>query len=424
MEQRGRNMAKIAVIGGGAAGMLAAGRAAQRGHTVHLYEKNNRLGKKILITGKGRCNVTNDGDLDVFLDHIPGNPYFMYSAFYRFDNQALRKLLLEMGLETKVERGNRVFPVTDRSQDVVRALEKYLRQNHVLLHLESPVERIWVKDGRAAGIVLQNQKELAFDAVIVATRGLSYPATGSTGDGYRMAKAVGHTITKLYPSLVPLRTAESWCRELMGLSLRNIAIRICDEMGKTVYQDFGELLFTHFGVSGPVILSASRHILTQTEKGYRLWIDLKPALEEKQLDQRLLRDFEKYSNKDFRNALGDLLPQKMIPVIIALSGIAPDKKVNHVTKEERRTLLRLLKGLPLTIIGTTGYAEAVVTSGGICVDGIDPSTMESKRVKALYFAGEVLDVDAYTGGFNLQIAFSTGFVAGDSVCGQEKGGLA
>lgn len=424
MEQRGRNMAKIAVIGGGAAGMLAAGRAAQRGHTVHLYEKNNRLGKKILITGKGRCNVTNDGDLDVFLDHIPGNPYFMYSAFYRFDNQALRKLLLEMGLETKVERGNRVFPVTDRSQDVVRALEKYLRQNHVLLHLESPVERIWVKDGRAAGIVLQNQKELAFDAVIVATGGLSYPATGSTGDGYRMAKAVGHTITKLYPSLVPLRTAESWCRELMGLSLRNIAIRICDEMGKTVYQDFGELLFTHFGVSGPVILSASRHILTQTEKGYRLWIDLKPALEEKQLDQQLLRDFEKYSNKDFRNALGDLLPQKMIPVIIALSGIAPDKKVNHVTKEERRTLLRLLKGLPLTIIGTTGYAEAVVTSGGICVDEIDPSTMESKRVKALYFAGEVLDVDAYTGGFNLQIAFSTGFVAGDSVCGQEKGGLA
>ena len=424
MEQRGRNMAKIAVIGGGAAGMLAAGRAAQRGHTVHLYEKNNRLGKKILITGKGRCNVTNDGDLDVFLDHIPGNPYFMYSAFYRFDNQALRKLLLEMGLETKVERGNRVFPVTDRSQDVVRALEKYLRQNHVLLHLESPVERICVKDGGAAGIVLQNQKELAFDAVIVATGGLSYPATGSTGDGYRMAKAVGHTITKLYPSLVPLRTAESWCRELMGLSLRNIAIRICDEMGKTVYQDFGELLFTHFGVSGPVILSASRHILTQTEKGYRLWIDLKPALEEKQLDQRLLRDFEKYSNKDFRNALGDLLPQKMIPVIIALSGIAPDKKVNHVTKEERRTLLRLLKGLPLTIIGTTGYAEAVVTSGGICVDEIDPSTMESKRVKALYFAGEVLDVDAYTGGFNLQIAFSTGFVAGDSVCGQEKGGLA
>lgn len=409
-------MAKIAVIGGGAAGMLAAGRAAQRGHEVHLFEKNNRLGKKILITGKGRCNVTNDGDLDTFLDNIPGNPYFMYSVFYRFDNQALRQLLLDMGLETKVERGNRVFPVTDRSLDVVQALEKYMRQNKVALHLESQVEHVVMKEGKVTGIRLKNQKELPFDAVIVTTGGLSYPNTGSTGDGYRMAKAAGHTVTKLYPSLVPLKTSESWCQELMGLSLRNIAIRICNEKGKTVYEDFGEMLFTHFGVSGPVILSASRHILTDTEKGFHLYIDLKPALDEKQLDHRLLRDFEKYSNKDFRNALGDLLPQKLIPVIISLSGIDPEKKVNGITKEERKQLLHLLKALPLTIIGVTGYNEAVVTSGGICVDEIDPSTMESKLVKNLYFAGEVLDVDAYTGGFNLQIAFSTGYTAGDSVC--------
>lgn len=409
-------MAKIAVIGAGAAGMLAAGRAAQRGHDVHLYEKNNRLGKKILITGKGRCNVTNNGDLDDFLDHIPGNPYFLYSAFYRFDNQALRALLSEMGLETKVERGNRVFPVTDRSQDVVQALERYLLQNKVSLHLESQVERIKIQDGKAVGIVLKNKKDLDFDAVIVTTGGLSYPSTGSTGDGYRMAKAAGHTVTKLYPSLVPLKTAEKWTADIMGLSLKNIAIRICNEKNKTVYEDFGELLFTHFGVSGPVILSASRHILTESEKGYHLFIDLKPALDTKQLDQRLLRDFEKYSNRNFGNALGDLLPQKLIPVVLMLSGIDPEKKVNLVTKEERKTLLHLLKGLPLTIVGVTGYQEAVVTSGGICVDEIDPSTMQSKLVEGLYFAGEVLDLDAYTGGFNLQIAFSTGYTAGDSVC--------
>lgn len=409
------NMAKIAVIGGGAAGMLAAGRAAQRGHEVHLYEKNNRLGKKILITGKGRCNVTNDADLDTFLDNIPGNPYFLYSAWYRFDNQALRALLRSLGVETKVERGQRVFPISDRSQDIVQALERYLHKNHVALHLESPVEKLLCENSKIQGIVLKNKKEIYFDAVIVATGGLSYPATGSTGDGYRMAKEVGHHVTKLYPSLVPLKTAEDWTQEVMGLSLRNVAIRICNQAGKTVYEDFGEMLFTHFGVSGPMILSASRHILTETEKGYRLYIDLKPALDEKQLDQRLLRDFQKYSNRDFRNALGDLLPQKLIPIVLRLSEIVPEKKVNLITKEERKRLLHLIKGLPLTIVGVTGYHEAVVTAGGICVDEIDPSTMESKFVKGLYFVGEVLDLDAYTGGFNLQIAFSTGYAAGDSV---------
>lgn len=421
MEKGERNKMKTAVIGAGAAGLLAAGRAAQRGHEVHLFEKNNRIGKKILITGKGRCNVTNNGDIDDFLDNIPGNPYFMYSSFYRFDNQALRALLQELGLETKVERGNRVFPVSDRSQDVVNALEKYLRKNKVFMHLQSNVEEIVMEDNKIKGLVLQNGTKWDFDAVIVATGGLSYPNTGSTGDGYRMAKVAGHTVTKLYPSLVPLKVAEDWCKELMGLSLRNIAIHIYNEKGKSVYEDFGELLFTHFGVSGPVILSASRHILKDTEKGYRLTIDLKPALDEKMLDQRLLRDFEKYSNKDFRNALGDLLPQKLIPVMVELSKISPDKKVNLITKEERKTLLHLIKALPLTITGVTGYNEAVVTSGGICVDEIDPATMESKLVKGLYFAGEVLDVDAYTGGFNLQIAFSTGYAAGDSV-GSENGG--
>ena len=413
-------MAKIAVIGGGAAGMLAAGRAAQRGHEVHLFERNNRLGKKILITGKGRCNVTNHGDLDTFLDNIPGNPYFMYSAFYRFDNQALCQLLLEMGLETKVERGNRVFPVTDRSLDVVLALESYMRKNGVHLHLETRVEKILEERGVVKGIRLKNKKDLPFDGVIVATGGLSYPTTGSTGDGYAMAKAAGHTVTKLYPSLVPLKVKEKWCQDLMGLSLRNIAITIANEKGKAVYKDFGELLFTHFGVSGPVILSASRHILKDAEKGYTLTIDLKPAMEEKTLDARLLRDFEKYSKKDFRNALGDLLPQKLIPVIVSLSGIPAEKKVNNITKEERKNLLHLLKGLSLTITGVTGYGEAVVTSGGVCVDEIDPATMESRFVKNLHFAGEVLDVDAYTGGFNLQIAFSTGYTAGD--CIWEEGG--
>ena len=354
-------MAKIAVIGGGAAGMLAAGRAAQRGHEVHLFEKNNRLGKKILITGKGRCNVTNDGDLDAFLDNIPGNPYFMYSAFYRFDNQALRQLLLDMGLETKVERGNRVFPVTDRSLDVVQALEKYMRQNKVALHLESQVEHVVMKEGKVTGIRLKNQKELPFDAVIVTTGGLSYPNTGSTGDGYRMAKAAGHTVTKLYPSLVPLKTAESWCQELMGLSLRNIAIRICNEKGKTVYEDFGEMLFTHFGISGPVVLSASSYIGRYQGKELKFIIDLKPALNKEQLDHRVLKDFNKTLNKDFVNSLDHLLPKKLIPVMIGLSDISPEKKVNEISREERKAFGSLIKELPMTVTGTRSFAEAIIT---------------------------------------------------------------
>lgn len=407
---------KIIVVGAGAAGLMAAGRAAEKGHEVHLYEKNNRIGKKILITGKGRCNVTNDSDVDGLLDNIPGNPYFLYSAFYQLDSFGLQEFFKNLGLELKVERGKRVFPVSDRSLDVVLALEKYIKKNKVKLHLESPVESVLIADGAAAGIRLQNGREEKADGVIVCTGGLSYPGTGSTGDGYRFAKAAGHHVTKLYPSLVPLKTAEDWCHELMGLSLKNIEITIKNKKGKKVYSDFGEMLFTHFGVSGPVILSASRHIILTIEEGYTLYIDLKPAMDEKKLDARLLRDFEKYANKDFANALDDLLPQKLIPVIIRLAEIDPRKKVNSITKEERKRLVGLLKALPLTITGVTGYHEAVVTCGGIETDEIDPSTMESKLVKHLHFAGEVLDVDAYTGGFNLQIAFSTGYTAGEFIC--------
>lgn len=407
---------KVIVVGAGAAGLMAAGRAAEKGHEVHLYEKNNRIGKKILITGKGRCNVTNDSDVEGLLDNIPGNPYFMYSAFYKLDSFGTQEFFKNLGLELKVERGKRVFPVSDRSLDVVLALEKYIKQNKVKLHLESPVDSILIEDGQAAGIRLKNGKEEKADGVIVCTGGLSYPGTGSTGDGYRFAKAAGHHVTKLYPSLVPLKTAENWCHELMGLSLKNIEITIKNNKGKKVYTDFGEMLFTHFGVSGPVILSASRHIILTIEEGYKLYIDMKPAMDEKKLDARLLRDFEKFANKDFINSLDELLPQKLIPVIVELAEIDPRKKVNSITKEERKRLVGLLKALPLTITGVTGYNEAVVTCGGIETDEIDPSTMESKLVKNLHFAGEVLDVDAYTGGFNLQIAFSTGYTAGEFVC--------
>ena len=407
---------KVIVVGAGAAGLMAAGRAAEKGHEVHLYEKNNRIGKKILITGKGRCNVTNDSDVEGLLDNIPGNPYFMYSAFYQLDSFGLQEFFRNLGLELKVERGKRVFPVSDRSLDVVLALEKYVKQNKVKLHLESPVDSILIEDGKAAGIRLKNGKEEKADGVIICTGGLSYPGTGSTGVGYRFAKAAGHHVTKLYPSLVPLKTAEDWCHELMGLSLKNIEITVKNNKGKKVYTDFGEMLFTHFGVSGPVILSASRHIILTIEEGYKLYIDLKPAMDEKKLDARILRDFEKFANKDFVNSLDELLPQKLIPVIVQLAEIDPRKKVNSITKEERKRLLGLIKALPLTITGVTGYNEAVVTCGGIETDEIDPSTMESKLVKNLHFAGEVLDVDAYTGGFNLQIAFSTGYTAGEFVC--------
>lgn len=412
-------MSKIIVIGGGAAGIFAAGKAAENGHEVHIYEKNNKLGKKIYITGKGRCNITNDSDVDNFLNNIPGNPYFLYSAFYTFDSQKTIEFFNSLGVKTKVERGNRVFPVSDKASDVVAALEKYMTKMKVKLHLETPIKSLIVECGIVKGIITSRGEKVMADGVIVTTGGLSYPGTGSTGDGYNFAKDCGHHVTPLYPSLVPLKAKEKWCADLMGLSLKNIKIVIKNSNGKEMYEDFGEMLFTHYGVSGPVILSASRHLLGKFNDGVMLSIDLKPALDYKELDNRILRDFEKYINKNFANALDDLLPQKMIPVIIELSGIAKDKKVHDITKEERKALVELLKSLTLNITGTSGYNEAVITSGGVDVDEINPSTMESKIVKNLYFAGEVLDLDAYTGGFNLQIAFSTGYVAGNNVCTEE-----
>lgn len=408
-------MSEVIVIGGGAAGLMAAGIAAKNGHNVHLYEKNDRLGKKIYITGKGRCNVTNVGDIDNFMDNIPGNPYFMYSSFYNLDSYKTIEFFNALGVETVVERGGRVFPKSQQAKDIVKALEKFIKKQGVKIHLNSNVSDILVDNNNIKGIILENGKELSANSVIIATGGLSYPGTGSTGDGYRFAKKVGHKVTKLYPSLVPLRCEENWCAEIMGLSLKNIAITIKDNKNKKIYTDFGEMLFTHFGVSGPVILSASRHLLGKFEEKCELFIDLKPALDEKTLDTRLLRDFEKFKNKNFKNSLDELLPQKLIPIIIRLSTIPESKKINEITKEERKKLVNLVKNLKLTITGTAGYNHAVVTSGGIDIDEINPSTMESKFIRNLYFAGELIDVDAYTGGYNLQIAFSTGYVAGSSI---------
>ena len=388
---------KVAVIGAGAAGMLAAGHAGELGHSVDIFEKNNIVGKKIRITGKGRCNITNASDCEEHIENTPGNPYFMYSALYKFPPDKMIELVESLGVPTKVERGKRVFPVSDKAADVSEALKKYMKKNGVKLHLEKGVKDIITENNKIKSIVTDDGKELDFDAVIVATGGLSYPTTGSTGDGYKFAKKAGHSVSKLMPSLVPLKSDDWICPELMGLSLKNSAIVIKNGKGKTIYKDFGEMLFTHFGVSGP------------------MYIDMKPALDMKALDNRLLRDFEKYINKDLRNALNDILPQKMIPVIIRLSGIDETKKIHDITKEERKRMEELIKGLPVHITGTAGFDMAVVTSGGVNTDEIDPSTMESRKIKGLFFAGEVIDVDAYTGGFNLQIAFSTGYTAAEGL---------
>lgn len=406
---------KVAVIGAGAAGMLAAGHAGELGHSVDIFEKNNIVGKKIRITGKGRCNITNASDCEEHIENTPGNPYFMYSALYKFPPDKMIELVESLGVPTKVERGKRVFPISDKAADVSEALKKYMKKNGVKLHLEKGVKDIIIENDKIKGIVTDDGKEFDFDAVIVATGGLSYPATGSTGDGYKFAKKAGHSVSKLMPSLVPLKSDDWICPELMGLSLKNSAIVIKNEKGKTIYKDFGEMLFTHFGVSGPMVLSASRHLLGRFNENITMYIDMKPALDMKALDNRLLRDFEKYINKDLRNALNDILPQKMIPVIIRLSGIDETKKIHDITKEERKRMEELIKGLPVHITGTAGFDMAVVTSGGVNTDEIDPSTMESRKIKGLFFAGEVIDVDAYTGGFNLQIAFSTGYTAAEGL---------
>ena len=403
---------RVIVIGAGAAGLMAAGKAAERGRDVLLLEKNDRVGKKLLISGKGRCNITNNTDIDGLIQNIPGNGNFLYSSFYTFSNVDLIELLNNEGLETKVERGGRVFPVSDRAQDVVHILQRLAEKRGAKIQLNASVDRIEVKDGRVTGVRLKDGSFIEGSAVVLATGGASYPGTGSTGDGYAMAQKLGHRITPLRPSLVPLLTAEKWISELMGLSLKNISITILDKKGRKIFYDFGEMLFTHFGVSGPLILSCSRHILNYDYKDVKLVIDLKPALDEETLDARLQRDFEKFSRKQFKNSLDELLPQKMIPVVIMLAQIPEDKPVNQITKTERRELAKLLKAFTLEITGSRPISEAIVTVGGVCTDEINPSTMESKLVKGLYLAGEVIDVDAYTGGFNLTIAFSTGYTAG------------
>lgn len=405
---------RIVVIGGGAAGMMAAISAAEGGASVTLLEPNERLGKKLNITGKGRCNVTNDSDMAGLLANVPRNGKFLYSAFSRFDGRDAMTFFEGLGVPLKVERGGRVFPVSDRSFDISAALERRLRALRVtVLRRRALSVRT---DGGAVSGVETDEGELPAEAVILATGGVSYPATGSTGDGHRMAAQAGHTVTPLSGSLVPLEGVVAPgipCGRLQGLSLRNVGLSVF-ESGKKIYTDFGELLFTHFGVSGPLVLSASAHMRRFDKKTYRLEIDLKPALDAAQLDRRLLSDFAKYANHDFRNALDDLLPQKLIPVVVALSGVPEREKVHDLTREQRQALAQILKHFPVEITGPRPAADAIVTSGGVKVSEIDPNTMESKLVKGLYFAGELIDTDAYTGGFNLQIAWATGRAAGQA----------
>lgn len=408
-------MSKVIVIGGGPAGMMAAYAASCQGHAVTVLEQNEKLGKKLFITGKGRCNITNAGDMDNLLANVMSNRKFLYSAFYTFDNEQVLSFFENQGLRTKVERGNRVFPLSDHSSDVIAALSRALKSQNVDIRLHTKVQSLLIRDEAACGVVLSDGKTVEADDVIVATGGISYPSTGSTGDGYRMAKESGHALVECTPSLVPFETKEDWVKDLQGLSLRNVTVSIYHGK-KKLYEDFGEMLFTHFGVSGPLVLSASGMIKpVQFKQELCMYIDLKPALDAEQLDKRILREFDAAMNKQLKNVIGSLMPAKMIPVVIRLSGIDPDKKVNEVSREERQHLVQLLKRLPLTINGLRGWNEAIITKGGVSVKDINPSTMESKKVSHLFFCGEVLDLDALTGGYNLQIAWSTGYLAGISV---------
>lgn len=408
-------MSNVIVIGGGPAGMMAAYAAASVGHKVTLLEQNEKLGKKLYITGKGRCNITNASDMDNLFANVMSNRKFLYSAFYTFDNEQVIAFFENQGLHTKVERGNRVFPVSDHSSDVIAALSRALKKKNVDVQLHTKVQSLIIRDDEACGVTLSSGRTLDADNVIVATGGISYPSTGATGDGYRMAEESGHKLVKSTPSLVPFETKEDWVKELQGLSLRNVTVSVYNGK-KKLYEDFGEMLFTHFGVSGPLILSASGMIkATQFEQELDMFVDLKPALDTEQLDKRILREFDAAMNKQFKNVIGSLLPAKMVPVIIRLSEIDPDKKVNEVSREERQRLVGLLKKLPMTITGLRGWNEAIITKGGVSVKDINPSTMESRKVSHLYFCGEVLDLDALTGGYNLQIAWSTGYLAGISV---------
>lgn len=436
-------MSRVLVVGGGAAGMMAALAAAGKGHRVTLFEKNEKLGKKIYITGKGRCNVTNACEPQELFDNVVSNSKFLYSAFYGFDNNAVQQFFETHGCPLKTERGNRVFPISDHSSDVIRALSGALEKAGVEICLHTPVKKLLTEKAgeegslRIKGVKLLSGEEAKGDAVVLACGGLSYQATGSTGDGYRMAQETGHTLVSCKPSLVPFHIKEEWCRQLQGLALKNVNASLYIE-GKEIYEGFGEMLFTHFGVSGPLILSASSYYQTAAEKLRRkkekqagktgktaenmgreapalLKLDLKPALSAEQLDKRILRDFEDNKNKQFKNAVDGLFPARLVPVMIQLSGINPEKKVHEITREERKFFIECIKGLTLTVTGTRGFEEAIITRGGIKVKEVNPSTMESKLVSGLYLAGEMLDLDALTGGFNLQIAWSTGHLAGASI---------
>lgn len=408
-------MKKTVVIGAGPAGMMAALAAAQKKQSVVLLEQNEKPGKKLFITGKGRCNITNAGDMDALLEHVVTNRKFLYSAFYAFDNFRVIDFFETHGVKTKTERGNRVFPFSDHSSDVISALQRALKQAGVRMRLKTKVRELCVGEGKVCGVLLETGETLFADAVIVATGGCSYPQTGSSGDGYRMAEACGHTIVQTEPALVPLTAKEAYVKALQGLSLKNVKATIRHD-ARILFEEFGEMLFTHFGVSGPLMLSASSIVGQKLQKQpLALTIDLKPALTEKQLDLRILRDFEQNQNRQFQNAIQGLLPAKLRPVIVELSQIPPDRRVHAITKEERGRLIALLKAFPLTLEGTRGFEEAIVTRGGISTKDVNPSTMESRRIKGLFFAGEALDVDALTGGYNLQIAWSTGYLAGSSI---------
>lgn len=412
---------KVIIIGGGPAGIISAISSARNGNNVILIEKNNSLGKKLLITGKGRCNITSSININDFIKNIPGNGKFLYSAFQNFTNIDIINLIEKNGVKVKEERGNRIFPITDNSKDVLKSFEKELNKyKNIKIKLNTKVKEVLEENREVKGVLLESGEKLFASKVIIATGGKSYPITGSTGDGYKMASKLGHTVEKIRGSLVPLTADKILCQSMQGLSLRNVKIQIKDtEKNKKIYEDFGEMLFTHFGVSGPIILSASAHLLRYKnidkllkENKIKLIIDLKPALSYEELDKRILRDFENFKNKEFKNSLFELLPKKIINPIINLSNINENKKVNEITKEERKILVNLIKSLEINIDGFRPVEEAIVTAGGIPIKEINPKTMESKLIKGLYFAGEIIDVDAYTGGFNLQIAYSTGYTAG------------
>lgn len=405
-------MSTVIVIGGGPAGMMAA-IAASKKHNTILIEKNEKLGKKLYITGKGRCNVTNAKDINDFFDYIPGNSTFLYSALYTFTNEDTINFFENLDVKLKVERGDRVFPKSDKSSDIISALEKTLRKNNVDIKLNTKVKKFVFENNVINAVQLEDGSIVEGDNFILCTGGISYPQTGSTGEGFKIAQDLGHNITKLIPSLVPIEIEEDWIKDLQGLSLKNVELTIKDNKNKNLYRDFGEMLFTHFGISGPIVLSASR-IINKSDN-LKAIIDLKPALSNEELDKRIQKDFSKCLNKDFKNSLDELLPKKLISIIIALSGIDSIKKVNLITKEERKNLVNLIKNLSLNIKGLRPIAEAIVTAGGVNVREIDPSTMKSKILNNLYFAGEIIDVDAYTGGFNIQIALSTGYLAGTKI---------